>query len=156
MGYCADATIDVLIPADKVQGALKALRDLMTQVDELGSGGSSSGEVWFSWVGTDEVLAALDENNLVKAFKEWRYEAETEDKADLEKLAAPEQPIFEDVRLLYFDGEKYGDDEKLWEALAPFVESGGSIEWRGEDDAHWRFLFEDGGMIEQYGEIVWR
>ena len=159
MGYCVTATCDVLIPGDRVEEAIKAIRQLMLSVSENGSGGQFGGgvktESWYSWVGTAEVLRALANNDLVKALEEWRYEAEAGEKADLEKLATPDRSVFGDVRVNYFSGEKLGDDEKLWKALAPFVKSGSTIEWHGEDDAHWRYLFENGELTAQHGMVVW-
>jgi hypothetical protein len=160
MGYCVDAELNVVIPGEKVGEAIKALTALMKGVSEHGSGGSWADgerkEVWFSWVGTEEVLAALRQKNLAKALDAWRYEAEAEEIPDLEKLADLDRTPFSEVRVVYFNGEKWGDDEKLWAALAPFVAEGSSIEWRGEDDAHWRYLFTEGRLVEQHGEIVWR
>lgn len=61
---------------------------------------------------------------------------------------------------LYFS-DKYRDDEVLWRALAPAIadhtqEAGPAfIEWRGEEDDHWRFVFENGAMTEVGCDVVW-
>ena len=43
--------------------------------------------------------------------------------------------------------------------IAPFVlqEAGNEaiIECRGEDGNHWRYLFKDGGMVEQSAKASW-
>jgi hypothetical protein len=159
MGYCVYATIDVLIPGTSVPGAIKALRGLMNEVQDQGGGavfkGGQTVSRHYSWVGTEQVVAALTTLDLVGALAEWRYEASGEERADLEKLATPEQPLFGDVRVEWFSGGKLGDDEKLWIVLAPFVQKGGSIEWRGEDDERWRYVFTGEGMTEQRGMTVW-
>ena len=56
---------------------------------------------------------------------------------------------------LEFDGEKSGDEDILFRAIAPFVESGSFIEMRGEDGCQWRCLFHKGELHEIYPEIVW-
>jgi hypothetical protein len=159
MGYCVDATIDVLIPGDGVPGAIQALLKLMNEVQDQGGGGVFKGGQTvsrnYSWVGTEQVVAALTTLDLVKALEEWRYDASAEESSDLEKLATPDRPPFGDVRVEWFSGEKWGDDEKLWTVLAPFVQKGGSIEWRGEDDERWRYVFTGEGMKEQRGMTVW-
>lgn len=60
-----------------------------------------------------------------------------------------------DVVDICFNGEKLGDDETLFSALAPFVEDGSFIEMGGEDDALWRWVFKGGKCQEVYAEITW-
>lgn len=55
----------------------------------------------------------------------------------------------------YFTGESAGDDNLLFTTLAPFIEAGGSIEWRGEDGKKWRYLFDGAAMKIQKGKTVW-
>lgn len=38
--------------------------------------------------------------------------------------------------------------------IAPLVESG-EIEYSGEDDNHWRFIFKDGTWDEEYGSVYY-
>lgn len=49
---------------------------------------------------------------------------------------------------------KTGNEDDLLEALAPFVESGSYVEWRGEDDDLWRHSFHDGHMTTATGRLV--
>lgn len=159
MGYCIDVTInDVVIPAAKVPGAIKALLELMSQVDSIGHGGSWAGgrktSSHFSWVSTEAVVKALKKGDLATALDEWRYECEDVNKDELEVLGDALKD-YADVKLAYFTGEKLGQDEELWCALAPFVRKGGTMEFRGEDDARWRYVFDGEGMIEQTGKTVW-
>jgi len=58
----------------------------------------------------------------------------------------------------YFDGEKWGDDEILFDTIAPFIdggEHGGLITVHGEENEKWRYVFENGDMREEKGIIVW-
>ncbi len=54
-----------------------------------------------------------------------------------------------------FDREKLGDDEVLFQAIAPFVREKSYIQMSGEDDAMWRWVFINNRMVEVYPEITW-
>lgn len=161
MGYCVEATFssDFRIPAENVEGAISALTDLMCRADSSGSGGRWSGgeaqERWFSWVETSSVLQCLERQDLAGALKEWRYDAVAKSKADLEVLSAPENTVFSDVLIEFFEGSKWGDDEELWCCLAPFVSEGSTIEWVGEDHEMWKYVFTGGGLKKMQAQIVW-
>lgn len=43
-----------------------------------------------------------------------------------------------------FVGDKLGDDYDFWRELAPYVAPTSYIEFRGEDDAEWRWEFKNG------------
>ena len=92
----------------------------------------------FSWVsypdGGFETLA--------DAIDQWRFETEYNENETA-------------LVITYFVGEKLGDDEVFFHAIAPFVKSGAVVECYGEDHAAWRYLFEDGKCIEQQGKVVW-
>ena len=55
--------------------------------------------------------------------------------------------------LVEFLGEKLGDDEVLFEAIAPFMNDG-FIEMQGEDGHHWRWVFKDGKLHDVPGRVV--
>jgi len=109
-------------------GAIKALAGQETIEDSSGA--------HFSWVETQRFVQA---STLEDALKEWRWDAELNDEGDLIDM--------------YFEGQKYGDDEVLFNAIAPFVESGSYIQMRGEDDAIWRWVFE-GGKVREVGASI--
>lgn len=153
-----DATLEgVRISPARVRDAIAALVDLMARVDQQGSGGAWSPKErsfgrWYSWVHDAAVKASLSEAQgaetdagaaagLAAALTEWRYAARAEDGA---------------VRVESFTGRSYGDDALLWQALAPCLDAGGSISWRGEDDDLWRFEFTGAGMKTMTGQITWR
>ena len=52
------------------------------------------------------------------------------------------------------DYSKYYEDDtyEVLDKIAPLVESG-EIEYSGEDESHWRFIFKDGTWNEEYGYI---
>jgi len=156
MGYCVEIiTWNITIPADKVADCLAAINALHTDTELLAhaSGGSWGGGVsmekplrerkWYSWV--DNPKDGEGFKDIRDAFTAWRYE--------------PIQEEDGSVSVDSFHGEKWGDDPILYAAIAPFVlqEAGNEaiIECRGEDGNHWRYLFKDGGMVEQSAKVSW-
>jgi hypothetical protein len=128
--------------AEKALNAIKALADPVLMQDTCGGGGSYKGEkmreVWYSWVNTEEFLNA---KTLTEAIKAWRWIAE-EDEAG-------------NIWSIWFNGEKLGDDEILFTALAPYMEEGNYIEMTGEDGALWRWEVEDGELVSKTADISW-
>ena len=43
---------------------------------------------------------------------------------------------------IVFTGEKAGNEDELFETIAPFVEAGSSIPFYGEDNSIWRYCFD--------------
>lgn len=54
---------------------------------------------------------------------------------------------------LYFDDKYHSDIDSFYQDLAPYVT--GSIEFMGEDDAHWRIVFENDTWREDNARIVY-
>ena len=142
MGYYARATeIDLTIPAEKVMDAFSAAIAMNTDPALQGkkTGNSYTGQRWFSWVSDNYHETARDLIDVVDT--EFRFEdSYYDDKGNF--------------HLGYFNS-KMGHEKVLFEALAPFVEDGSFVEWRGEDEAHWRWNFQNGTLAEQVGKIVW-
>tara|TARA_Y100000310_G_scaffold334383_1_gene414044 strand:+ start:824 stop:1306 length:483 start_codon:yes stop_codon:yes gene_type:complete len=159
MGYDVEMEMcGVAIPADKVAGAITALKELMACVQERGRGGTfAPGKEpvrHYSWVRTAIANEALEKEDLPAFFDEWRYDAAWEDSlSPVEQLVTGKD--YSTVHISFFSSSKWGDEEKLWSALAPFIEEGATIECRGEDGTLWRYLFTGGEMVEQSGKIVW-
>ena len=129
MGYCMEMTVSKFhIAADKVEPALQAIKDLM---------GTLEPDRCFEWVTTGNVLEAP---TFAKAMQAWRWWVELDGNSD--------------VIGIEFYGEKYGDEIKLFTAIAPFVTSGSCIEMEGEDGSVWRWFFNDGEVKEQNGEVT--
>ena len=59
------------------------------------------------------------------------------------------------ISSIRFDGEKAGDDKRLFETLAEFVDDGGFIEMYGEDGSRWRWIFSGGNVREQAAKVSW-
>ncbi len=60
-----------------------------------------------------------------------------------------------DVVGIDFVGEKLGDDEQAFSAIAPWVKHGSFIEMVGEDGDRWRWVFEDDAVKWVDPEISW-
>lgn len=71
----------------------------------------------------------------------WGWEFETDDK--------------DNVNGVMFTGEKLGDDDMLFEALAPFVTKGSYIEMSGEDGGLWRWVFDGKKCKEKHAKVSW-
>lgn len=153
MGYYYGASIHGgKFPADKIEGALEAARILLGRAPEAGSGSSWHPGVptvrHYSWVDTPRCLATLDLEDLtarpacaLRAFlAEWRYSSTVKDDGSLQ--------------LNYFEGEKLGDEEQLWESMAPFMERT-VIQCSGEDDNLWLWVIDGDGVHQVDGQITW-
>ena len=154
MGYYVD-TLDfnIVITKDKFDKAIEHFHSLMTRVDECGRGGQfKDGEkvkTWYAWVTTSAVLEALDFEDkaqaLIKAFREWGYEFEkTTDGSEIRS-----------INLVCREMSKWGDDEHLWNAIAPVLDHNHYIKWCGEENDYWQYKFSDGTLNESSGQIVW-
>lgn len=126
MGYCITLNHgNITIKADKKPFALEAVRALAQQTTAI--------HKRFDWVDTDDFFLA---KTLEGALKAWRYEAR------VDKTTG-------DINGVEFLGEKLGDDDTLWKALAPFIENESYLEYSGEDGAMWRWSFINGQFREQ-------
>lgn len=60
--------------------------------------------------------------------REWRWQIENDLHGNVVKIK--------------FTGEKAGDEDILFKAIAPFVQAGSFIEMFGEDGVRWRYEFD--------------
>jgi hypothetical protein len=60
-----------------------------------------------------------------------------------------------DVTGIQFSGEKAGDDLKLFNVLAPFVDGDSYIEMHGEDGSLWRWVFDGKTCVEKTPKVSW-
>jgi hypothetical protein len=58
---------------------------------------------------------------------------------------------------LTWDGDWFRDYhlDTFWEALAPYIDDGGTIDFEGEDGQHWRYFFRDGKRHDIGSTIVY-
>lgn len=81
-------------------------------------------------------------STVAEILEAWRWEAQCD-------------PTTGDLTHLLFFGEKLGDEETLFQALAPFVDRGSFIEMHGEDGELWRWVFDGQHMREQFPQMTW-
>ena len=53
-----------------------------------------------------------------------------------------------------FNGEKLGDDEDIFNLIAPYCEDG-YLQYLGEDGERWRYVFENGKCETRYPTTSW-
>jgi len=111
------------IPSEAIPYAHAALRNLCAP--GKGTIQDSSG-YHYSWVDSKRVLAARDFKG---AMGEWRYSVALD-------------AVTGDCTDINFTGEKAGDEEELFGAIAPYVTAGSYLEYHGEDGAIWRWVFD--------------
>lgn len=111
--------------------AAEAIPSLIESVHKLAESGQ------YYWVRD----SYKDSNDVKNIFYCWRWHVGLDDKGNISHI--------------HFEGEKLGDDEVLFKAIAPFVQDGSFIEMRGEDNAMWRWKFSNGKLKEIYPEVIW-
>jgi len=134
MGYCMhlEAT-QFHLPKKHFKAALKAIQGLAGKETIRDGGGRH-----FSWVDSAEFINAT---TLEAALEAWRWHPELDEKGDIVDLQ--------------FEGEKSGDDEILFGAIAPFVKEGSYIQMMGEDGHRWRWKFNGKACTEVNSTVVW-
>ena len=113
-------------------------------IEENGTGGTYQGGIkrqgWYAWVDTDTVRKAAADRDIIRVFGAWGYDLELVNEENGESI------YFLDIR----GGDaKIGNEETFFAAIAPVVVHGSFIDVRGEDDAEWRWLWENGKFYSQ-------
>lgn len=136
MGYYVQITwSNTVIPAENLPAALDALRKL-DERDDLKSGGSSTGDKWFSWMNDYPLANAPSVPSVLEALG---FDVNVDGHGGVE--------------IIGYDS-KIGDEGVFIQTLAPYIESGSSIEWEGEDGSCYRWHFHHGLMTTQHGERI--
>lgn len=94
-------------------------------------------EPHFYYIAPKDVSSA---KNIVDLFKAWRWEIEFDNQAD--------------ISYVQFIGEKLGDEDILFQAIAPYVEDGSYIQVFDDDGRIWRWCFDEGRMLIKYAKLV--
>lgn len=143
MGYCMEQRgADFFIAKENFQNVVQAIKDMLKDVWEKGDGCSwKDGKqisANYSWVRNEEIENA---NNIEQIFNAWRWQIEFDPN--------------ENINNIYFEGGKLGQDDLLFETIAPWVGEYSYIEMQGEDGFLWRWVFENGKMEEKEAKISW-
>ena len=142
MGYCIDL-IDqsFTIKAENRPFALEAIRALDPVGAVQGGGGMFSKDESYTCFRWMHGVRLAEMQTLQSALEAWRFQPEFSGNGD--------------IVCLDFIGEKIGDERILFAAIAPFVERGSYLAFRGEDGHVWRYFFDGTAMMEQAGTIAW-
>ena len=133
MGYCIQQRDNsFFIDKSNKQLALKAIKDLASKAHIKDSSG-----LHFMWVCVEDFI---NTNTLEQALDAWRWNTT--------------QDIEGNINGIHFQGEKYGDDKILFQAIISYVKNGSFIEMQGEDGEIWRWTFNNGNFEEKYAKIV--
>ena len=129
MGYFMNQReANFTIKKEYVDKAWNALIELLSKED-----------ITLSWIDNQEVL---NSTSFEKAMSECRWNIEVNEQGDYDSI--------------YFNGEKYGGDEEvILEVIAPYVEDGSYIQKQGEEGEQWRWIFDEGKVIEKCATLIW-
>jgi len=83
----------------------------------------------------------LNAEDLEDALEAWRWPVSID-------------PQSGDVVGIEFTGEKLGDEELLFKAIAPYVTEGSYTLMVGEDGEIWKWVFGSGGCEKKLGRLV--
>lgn len=89
------------------------------------------------WADEHSILRA---KNIKECFEEIRY------------------PLIESgdfYKIDYFDGEKLGNEDKIFNSIAKYIEKDTYLEFSGEDGDIFRLVFDGEKCEYKYPEIVW-
>lgn len=141
MGYCMTEN-DCVFFIDKtnIPELIKAIKALAEDPSKMTGGRYHLGkktERHYSFVNNSFV----DTDDIEKIFDIWRWAISLDDDGNIVDIG--------------FRGEKSGDDNMLFQAIAPYVKEGSYIEMRGEDGAMWRWVFKNKTCGEIYPKIEW-
>ena len=142
MGYCMDMReFKFFIPAENKDAARDAIKELVNHPEWMYGGvsrGKDKTESWYSWTNTKEIANALTLKEAIEAFR-WQP---TTDRAT------------GNIDGIYFNGEKMGQEDIMFKAIASFVEDGSYIEMEGEDGEIWRWVFDCGKLYKVRATIT--
>lgn len=129
MGYCMNiGESNITIKKEKFEMVVKAIQDLHGKETCEDTCRGKITNTHFSWV-DDDFYKYTD---IKEIFEAWRW--------------SPVLNEVGDIKSLSFTGEKYGDEDTLFKAIAPFVEDGSFISACGEDGDIWAWGFDGGWM----------
>ena len=131
MGYCANMTdCEFQIKHKNFKAVIDAVKKLAKEV-----------EYPLAWVTPENIFKARHIEDIFNEFG-WKVEFDSEDEET-------------DIIGIYFTAEKIGDEDELFDAIAPYVEKDSYIQMSGEDGAMWRWVFDGKECHNQQPKIEW-
>lgn len=138
--YTNIVNADFTLKKKNLKKAYTAMCKLNKQ-DELKTGGSwgeggKQLQVWFSWMDPDYPKTCKTAQEILEQLG---FDVETNDNGDIINLQ--------------YDG-KTGAEEHFMKVIAPYVEPGSYIEWKGEEEYdHYKFEFDGKKMEHKQGMV---
>jgi hypothetical protein len=103
-----------------------------------GEGDSVFSNTWYSWTDTALLMSTTSLEEFIGQFFE-ELEFSTDGRA-----------------FNFSDSNKIGQEDILFEHLAPFLQSEEEFaRWTGEDDTHWAWSIRRGKLVELSGHIIY-
>lgn len=129
MGYFMNQReANFTIKKEYVDKAWNVLKDLFSKEDTS-----------LSWIDNQDVLKS---KSFEEAMSACRWNIEINERGDYDSI--------------YFNGEKYGgDEEAVLEIIAPYVENDSYIQMQGEEGEQWRWIFDNGKVVEKHATLIW-
>ena len=122
-----------VIRKENFESALKALKAVFVPEKMTVADFVNGKEIpHFSWVNTDAVLNTTD---ILDALMHIRYKPVLDDNGDIVNVE--------------FTGQKSGDERVFFTALAPFVEKGSYLTFKGEVGDRWIWKFDGPTVTEE-------
>ena len=94
------------------------------------------------WIDHQVCIDLLNEGDLMAYFVQWQY-------------AVTINVTSGDIVNISHEGEKIGQEESLWEQIAPWVQDGSHIDCQGEDNDLWRWQWREGRVYTIEAEITY-
>lgn len=131
MGYCIQmGRSNFHIKKENKEKALAALKKLGDGSNDSRANGGDGNIKWFSWMNDTEV----DQwDSIAQAMDDWRYPIHLDAHGNVDGIS--------------FQGEKLGQENLMFEVIAPFVEPDSYIDIIGEDGCRWKLVF-DGNVLK--------
>lgn len=101
--------------------------------------GFAAGEKQYSWTETAKLRKATSIYDFIRQF--------------VDDLSLDDENDVYTFRIEF--NSNAGDEEFLFETLAPFIEAGSYIVWTGEGGEHWRWEFDGTKMKTVTGRVVY-
>lgn len=126
MGYCMRMTeCDFFVAAKDKEAALRLVKD-------------ATGTFFDMWGSVDAANNASTMEEFLEEAR-WKYTLDGD----------------QNIVGVEFQGEKLGDDEHFFNAMAPHVKSGSYIQMHGEDGDVWRWVFNGETCVCVYPKVTW-
>lgn len=144
MGYEISSSFqDNLFTIKNVDGMIKKLKDHKACIDQY-----QSIRLWDNDVNFNDI-------DSIGEWVRWDFTLNSYKQICCCGKCPDKDLLVKEITGIQFNGEYQGDDYKIFELLAEFVEDESYIEITGEDGDKWRWVFNKGKVKEIKPKLVW-